>query len=429
MKMYSRKTRYLFVAAVAILIASPLRLLAADEQADYAAFIASLENLPSKEFSELVIAEINEYLRRFPDAANLDDMHFKVASIYWDTKQEVAAFFTSLQLLYLYPNSRHISVAQDRLRTLLIQGKKFEPLRDKTETILNPILKDNSKEGVSHTFLRDLREYNFEPVTKRLIAACDEFTRSFPNSAHVQEVLFWKAELLAKDQQNQRALAEYMKMTFLYKQSLHATASKLKMADLFTDKLDMHQSAILTLEEFLLEFPEDPQAPYAQLRMAKIIADKKKTYLEAVNAYTAVAKRYPTSVEAVPALFEAAKLYEEKFKEYDQAIRIYSEVVRDFPSDLKAPYALAEAARIYEKRLNDDYNAGNVYYKVYGSYPQSAIAPQSLFAAAEITEKRLKDMDKALQYYRLIVDQYSSHEMAAKASKRIEKLTKESNAK
>ncbi|MFQ5444788.1 MAG: tol-pal system YbgF family protein, partial [Nitrospinales bacterium] len=94
--------------------------------------------------------------------------------------------------------------------------------------------------------------------------------------------------------------------------------------------------------------------------------------------------------------------------------------------DIKAPHALAEAARIYENRLKDYFNAANVYFKVYGHYPESKIAAQSLFAAADINEKRLKDFDKALMYYRFVVDQYPNEKVASTASKRIEKLSKDS---
>lgn len=411
--------------AAVVFWGSPM--LAADNEADYAAFIASLERLPAKGFSNILIAELNEYLHRFPEAANLDDMHFKMASIFSDNKNQVESFFAHLQIIYFYPNSNHLSVAQDRLRTLLIQDNKFKTAKDKVEIILNPKILEDSREGRHFTFLRDAHEFNIEAIAKMLINSCDQFLRDFPESPKSEEVLFWKADLLAKDQQYERALSEYMKITYLHKQGLLVTASKLKMAELFTDRLNMHQSAILTLEEFLLEFSDDPQAPYAQFRMAKILEQEKKTYVEAINAYTAVAKHYPNSVEAVPALFEAARLYEEKFKEYDQAIRVYTEIVRDFPKDLKTPYALAEAARVYEKRMFDYFNAASVYYKVYGLYPESKIAAVSLYSAGEIYEKRLKDFQKAIEHYRLVVDKYPNDELASKASGRIEKLSKELN--
>jgi TolA-binding protein len=413
--------------ALALLTVSGAAVTASDNQTDYAAFIASLENLPAKNFTNILIAELNEYLRRFPDAANLDDMHFKMASIFSDNKQPVESFFAHLQFIYFYPNSKHLAVAQDRLRTLMIQDNKFKAVKEKVDEALNPKILEDTKEGRRYTFLRDAHDNNLEVIAKLLINSCDEFLRDYPQSPKSEEVRFWKADLLAKEQQHEHALAEYLKVTHLHKQSSLATASKLKMAELFTEKLKLHQNAILTLEEFLLEFPDDPQAPYAQMRMAKILEQEKKTYLEAINAYTAVAKRYPNSLEAVPALFESARLYEDKFKEYDQAIRVYSEIVRDFPKDLKAPYALAEAARIYEKRLNDYYNAASVYYKVYGLYPESQIAATALYAAAEIQEKRLKDLQQAIEYYRLVVDKYPNDALSSKASARIEKLSKELN--
>lgn len=408
-------------------VAVSLKPLLADGEANYSAYISALQNLQSDKFTDVVIQELTAYLFLFPNAANLDEMHYKITSIYAEKNEELPSFYTHLQFVYLYPNSKHTQTVKDRLRTLLIQKKKFKQLKDKVETILNPIISDSTREAAHYAFLRDLYEYDFAPITRLLIKGCEQFIEAYPNSANKDDVIFWHAELLARDKQHERALSEYMKLTYLFNHSLYLSASKLKMAEIFAEHLKMHQNAILTLEEFLLEYPDDPQAAEAQFQMAKIIEKKKKKYLEAINAYTAVAEKYPESIEAVPALFEAARLYEDKFKEYDQAIRLYTEVVRDFAKDLKAPYALAEAARIYEKRLDDYINAANVYFKVYGHYPKSKIAVQSLYAAAQISERKLQNPERAIMYYRLVVDEYPDDKLASKASKRLEKLAKEIN--
>lgn len=397
----------------------------ANDQAAYRDFISALENLDQKEFKDIIIDELTEYLRRFPNAPDVDEMHFKIATIYHNDKDEIRSFFTNLEILYLYPHSKVAPVAQDRVRSLVVQEKKFQAFRENLETLLNPVTRDSTRQGAYLLFLQEMYDYNFEPIYPMMIKTCEQFVATYPNSVNIDKVLFWKSDLLARNDHPVDALSEFMKLTYLYSKSLYVTASKLKMAELLSDELDMHQKAILTLEEFLLEYPDDPQAPQAQLRIAQINEKELKKYMEAINAYTTVAQKYPQSLEAVPALFEAARIYEDEFKEYDQAIRIYTEVFRDFPDDLKAPYALAEAARIYEKRLKDYFNAASVYFKVYGHYPESSIAPQSLYAAAEISEKELKDYDKAIQYYRTLVDKFPNHELAEKAGKRIEKLSKE----
>ncbi|MFQ5825359.1 MAG: tol-pal system YbgF family protein [bacterium] len=418
------KKKFISICLMMIFIFN-LNPLLGDEASDYFSYITALENLKKKEFTSLVISELFEYLNRFPNASNLDEMQFKIATIYSENKDTIRSLFFYIEFIYLYPNSKHISVVKDRVRSLLIKEKKFKSLRENIERIINPAITDSTKEGVLFTFIRDMNEYRFKHITKLLIDVCDQFLKIYPNSSKTDEVQFWKAELLASDKKYRKALAEYMKLTFLYDVSIFVTSSKLRMAELFTDKLNLHQNAVLTLEEFLLEFPDDPQAAFAQYRMAQIIAKEKNKYLEAINAYQAVAEKYPESLEAVPALFEAAGLYEDKFKEYDQAISVYYKVVQDFPNDIKAPYALAEAAIIYEKRLKDYTNAADVYFKVFDKYPESKIAPESLYAAAEIYEKQLKDFNQAMTLYRSLIDQYPNIKIAKKASKRIEKLSKE----
>jgi len=395
-----------------------------DSRAKYADYLSALENLNDKKFDKIIVGELQTYLSLFPEAANRDTVQFMLASKHLDMGKEVPAFFAFMQILYHYPNSGYLAETKDRLKTLLTKKKRFKGLRAKVDTVLNPTVIGISEEDHAFALIRDLVEINFKPITSHLLAACNEFLAKFPQSFDSEAVMFWKAELLMRHGEARQALAQFMKVTYLHLPSPYVTTSKLKMAQLFSDELKMHQKAIYTLEEFVLEHPDDPQAPQAQFRIGDLIAKEKKTYLEAINAYAAVAEKYPKSVEAVPALFASAKLYEDKFQEYDQAIRIYTEIVRDFPEDLKAPYAYSEAARIYEKRLKDYHNAANVYFKVYGHYPESSIAPESLFAAAEIHEKKLEDGEKALTYYRLFVEHYPGHKQAKRARKRIKRLSK-----
>lgn len=396
----------------------------ADDQRKYSDYIATLDNLDNAAFDDIMIQEISDYLYRFPAAPDVDQMHFKIATIYHDNKDRLASFFTNMEVIYLYPASPVVAPAQERVRSLLATEKKFKTLKDQADALIRPTVNDTSREAIYYTFLQDMVDLRFDGIRKQLLRGTQRYLRTYPESERADAVLFWRAELLAQGKKPKQALSEYLKLTYVYSSSLYITASKLKMADLFSQKLKDPQKAILTLEEFLLEFPDDPQASLAQVRIAKINEKKNKKYLEAINGYTAVASRYPQSAEAVPALFEAARLYEDKFKEYDQAIRVYTEIVRDFPNDIKAPHAYAEAARIYEKRLKDYFNAASVYFKVYGNYPDSGIAPECLFAAAEINEKKLQDFDKALMYYRFVVDKYPNHKLAQKATKRIEKVSK-----
>ncbi len=415
----------IFVLTVCFVLAVVCISVADDKERKYTGFITALENLQDDDFTEIIIHHLAEYLRQFPQAQNVDEMHLKMATIYHDKGDEVESFFHHMQIVYFYPGSETTTVARDRLRAMLVQENKFKPIAERIDELVHPTTLDSTREAAFFTFLRDMKELRFEPVDELMLAAMAVYLDSFPDSPMADAVQYWRGEILASMDEPRQALAEYLKLNYLYDKSLYVTASKLEVAELFSDELGEHQKAILTLEEFLLEYPEDPQAAQAQYQIARINEKHRKKYLEAINAYKAVAQRYPQSVEAVPALFEAARLYENEFKEYDQAIRVYTEVVRDFPEDLKAPHALAEAARIYEKRLKDYSNAANVYFKVYGLYPESTIAAQSLYAAAEITEDKLEDYNKAIEYYRLVVDKYSGSKLAEKSGKRIEKLSEE----
>ena len=167
---------------------------AQDGQSDYTSYIGALEDLKNKDFSNIIVKELNEYLRRFPTAGNLDDIHFKIATVYADRKDEVRTFFTNLEIIYLYPNSRHILVIKDRTRALLLQEKKFKSLRNKVETVLNPATRDSTKESAYFAFIGDMVSYNLKSTRKLTIAACDNFLQTNSESPRADAVLFWKAQ-------------------------------------------------------------------------------------------------------------------------------------------------------------------------------------------------------------------------------------------
>lgn len=400
----------------------------ADGDSDFTFYIKALENIKDEKFAPILIDELENYIHYFPQAENLDEMQFKIASIYDAERDRENSFLAYLELVYLYPNSENLATAKDKVRSILMQEGDFKPLRDKVDSIINPsVPPDTTLEMASYMFLRDMFNYHFERVARGLVRECNQFLANYPNSTKSDEVLYWKGEVMSQDKRYREAISAYMKITFLYPQSILVTASKLKIADLYSQELGMQQNAILTLEEFLVEYPDDPQAGLAMFRMAQIIENERNKYVEALNTYLGVAEKYPKSLEAVPALFEAARLYEDKFKEYAQAIRVYTQIVRDFGSDIKAPFALTEAGRIYEKRLKDYGNAANVYDMIFEKYPQDRLAPEYLYKAGEIYEKELKDNEKALVEYRKVTDNFPKHDLAEKAGKRIEKITEEMN--
>jgi len=421
-------SKSLFIASL-VLFCAQVSSAQDEQQRAHRDYISALEGISDGKFTAILIAELEHYMATYPGTPDLDKIHFKIATLHYDRGDEMAAFCEHLSMLYRYPDSDLIAVAKDRLRSLIIKERKFKPLRDRADAILNPKFSPSTREAADFQFIKDMVTLAFKPASELLIRRCERFIKAYPNSTKDDAVRFWYGELLLQRGKHRQALAEFLKLTFFHGESLKATAAKLKIAQIFNEDLDMPKKAVLTLEEFLLEYPDDPQAPQAQFQIAKINAKELKKYTEAINAYSEIAKKYPQSLEAVPALFEAAALYEKKFKAYDQAIRIYTEVVRDFPDDIKAPYAFAEAARIYEDKLDDPLNAANVYFKIYGNYPKSGIAAESLFAAAEINERKLQDNEKALMYYRFLVDNYAEHKLARRAQKRIDKLSKKLSAK
>ncbi len=418
-----------FIALTSVLLVLLPALLAADNSTQHTDFISTLSTYKGKEFRRILKRELREYVRLYPDAANVAQKHLELAALFDKDKDTDASFFTYMEIAYLYPDSKARATALEHLRSIMVKEKAYSRLQDQIEPMLTAKVEGLSREMACHAFLRDMVGLRLDRQRDLLLQATTRFMQDYPSSADNDHVLYWHAGLLADSGEPRQALAEYLKLTYLHDSSVLVTSSKLAIASLFAEKLKDYPKATATLEEFLVEYPDDPQAAVAQFDMARIQERRQKKYVEALTSYTEVAKKYPSSPEAVPALFEAARMYEDRFKEYEQSIRIYTQIVRDFPQDIKAPAAMAEAARIYEKRLKDYSNAASVYYKVYGLYPQDPLAPQALYKAADLAENKLKDNAMAAEYYRALVQQYPSHKLAGKADKRLGKLSEDVAAK
>ena len=102
-------------------------------------FLAALDKLDNDKFRPVLIEELHQYLRRFQQAPGLDEIHFKLATEYDKHNKKPESFVTNLEVVYLYPNSGHFSTAQDRVRNLLIQEKKFRPLKVENIFTYNPL--------------------------------------------------------------------------------------------------------------------------------------------------------------------------------------------------------------------------------------------------------------------------------------------------
>ncbi|MFQ5772755.1 MAG: hypothetical protein ACE5HX_19625, partial [bacterium] len=90
-----------------------------DDGTKYTEYINALENLQNKKFTNILIDELILYPHLFPDATNRDDMHFKMASIYAEKNEDLRSFIAHLEFIYLYPKSAHLTMAKDRVRTLI----------------------------------------------------------------------------------------------------------------------------------------------------------------------------------------------------------------------------------------------------------------------------------------------------------------------
>ncbi|MFH1942756.1 MAG: tetratricopeptide repeat protein [bacterium] len=396
----------------------------AQPEASLYAYGQALRGLEEKKLYETTLDALKTYMVQYPEFENAADVQFSLAQVHDTYKNRDQAFVSYLKLIRLYPKSPKIGQAVENTRRVVSDDSNLSPIKEKLISLLVASAEKTAFPDVYLELLQGLRDLLYPKLNEALISECRLFVESYPEYAGTPLVAEWIGDMYTENGEHWEALAAYLRVVHLYGSSLRVTGCRLKIADLFGDRLKRYDEAVRTYEAMLSSSADSSAWSEAQWKLALVLERNMRNYRRAADEYEKLADVYPGSVHRFEALVRKANLHVSELQQYEAGIQTYLRAVENHPEDSNAPDALAQAAEVYEKRMKDYENAIRLYRELSDKYPSNALASEKLFRAAELAERNLKDTSRALMLYEEVVNKFGSERIADKARRKVDTLKK-----
>jgi len=388
----------------------------------YFEYVKSVYNQHEKELSGFLAAELETFMRLFPQDDHAAEASYLLAQVYLERGKEHRALAALFKTLYLYPGSDVHPSAVEAAHKIIFRNRGY---KDKKEELARIIDGDFAGGGLAdrrYRYVAFLYGLDQSKLYDWLLVEFGDFVTRFKDDARSEEIQLWIADTYAAKGKAEAAVASYLKYERLYPDSDKLPGVKYHRATILSEKIKDFERAAEVLTDVVENHSGSDHAAAAVYARARIKASRFKDYDGAIADYRRLVTDRPQHDKAVEALLAIAALNAEKLKAYRTAIGVYVEIVDNYPGDNRGIKALEESAKIYLDRLKDPLAAAAQHARIATQFPAYGEAARALYKAAEICEKKQKDYDKAIEYYQLITTMFPDSKLAHKAREKITKI-------
>ena len=384
----------------------------------------ALYELNEKKLYDQTVEILNGYLTRYPEGEKAAEIQFSLGNVHYERKNWDRAFVAYYKTVTLYPNSPQAAEAKVKAGEVASKGTVLSPIKEKLQSMVVSPSVDTVFSDSYFGLLHRLRDLVYPKLNKVLIPECRMFLEAFPEHPDVPLVAEWIGDMYQENKKHWEAVAAYLRVIFIYGSSDRVLGCRLKIGNLYSERLRKYEDAVRTYEAVLQSEVDSLVKGEAQWKLAQVLDEKMTKYSRAVQEYQNLVDRFPASSHGVEALMKKAEIQISKLKQMEGGIAAYRQVVERYPENPDVPEALARIGEVYEKKMKDYEKAVQTYEELSEKYPSSSLAAEKLFKAAEIAEKKLKENDRAIELYQQVVEKFGSERIAQKARQRIESLQK-----
>lgn len=385
------------------------------------AFLQETYNQHDKKLHEFLVIELNQFVKSFPDSANVADACFVLAKVYQEKGKKHEALATYYKTMFLYPNfSKHKECA-DIVREIIAKERAYRDKKEKLAAILDGEFTGETTADKYYFYLNFLMELDESKLFDWTLAETRQFFYQFPNYVHIDTVVKWIADLYAKKGDGREAAVSYLKLGYTHPDSPLLPYSLYSRSMLLYQKLGKYEAAMNVFEQIISVYPESEYASASFFMLGEIKEKKMKDYEGAITDYRKLVDTNPQYKKSVYALLAIADIYSKKKNDYPAAIAAYNEIIEKYQTHSLGVSALEKIGDIYKDKLKDYKKSAEYYAKIAELYPAYEKAPDMLLKAGTVCEDKLNDYKKAIEYYQLVVDKYSEHKKASTAQKRLSK--------
>jgi TolA-binding protein len=392
------------------------------EQSDtYYEFLKNEYNLNDRKLNDFLLAELNLYIKLYPNSSNLPAAGFLMAKLYNDKGDEDIAFALFVKQLYLYPGNAIQAQIVEEAKAIINDHGQYKSRLDELTQLLDGTFPECDGADCYYNYLAFLYDMNIERLYEWNLREFYNFIARFKDDDRVEQVQRWIADTYLFAKEEQAAQAAYMKYEQLYPENEHIPYVMIQRAKILYEDIRDYQTAVDILAKVITDYPNTDYAGNALYLRGEIKADKMNDYNGAVADFRQLVTDYPKNEMAVDALFNIAKINKDKLDASKTALGVYYEIVDHYPDDTRGVKALEEAAEINLK-LDQPNAAAEDYARIARQFPAYEDAPKMLVKAGMVCENKLGNPQKAIEYYQTLLEKYPDYGDADKVEKRIVKL-------
>lgn len=274
-------------------------------------------------------------------------------------------------------------------------------------------------------FLKNAYETKSDDDIEFLVMQFNQFLDVFPFSQKNDEVNFMLAEVYRNDRSYFNALANYLKILFLYPGSLHKDQAKAYINTIISDHEERAFEEIKN--QFLSELGNINSNNDLVASYFEYLIFLKNNNPEDLNPIIIKEIDYflnnfgEKSNNADQALFWQCEIYE---KEYDwtEASLSYIKLKTLFPESNLIPQVIYNLSLIDYNELSKPKAAKESFVQLISNYAESEFAGNAQFYLGELYEKEFQDLNEAVTNYRLLVETYPTNKFSVEALKRVAEI-------
>ncbi|MFH2034869.1 MAG: tetratricopeptide repeat protein [Candidatus Zixiibacteriota bacterium] len=384
-------------------------------------FLRAKYNDHDSRLSEYLKTEVNSFISQYPQSSLMPDALILQAKIFDEFREEEVAVAILVKVMFLYPTSDKRPEANDLMMSLIAGNDKLQEIKNELFNLSDKIDFEENRADRYYSYLEFIYDLGQPQMYNWLMGELYHFLAEFPDHIQIDRVHRWIAGTYGAENEEQAAVAAYLKYEMLFPESEFIPLVKNRRAEVIYEDLKEYDTAMAIFTNVIEQYPSTQYVATALFHRAKIKANRFKEYVAAINDLRRLADDFPDHQLAMPALFEIARLNEKKQKAYIGAIGVYEEIVEKYPNNPQAPDALIMAAKLHTK-INEDRNAIGKYAQYATHYPNRKDSPQMLFKAGMICESKLKDNQQAFEYFDAVAKRYPDSKYAPKAQKKADRL-------
>ncbi|MCK4649522.1 tetratricopeptide repeat protein, partial [bacterium] len=392
----------------------------ATEEERLFAYCDRLYQLDDAKIYPLAQEEFQKFLDRYPDSFAAPEAQYKIGNLYTKRGEKLLAVANHMKNLYLYPEDSWAEKSRQEMLSIVPEKGKDRELRAKMAT--DVILKTEPTSARHFRYLEHLYRFEEPNLYQFTYDQFQEFLKRYPGSEEADLAQLKLAHLVNRQKLLHQAIAQYLKVVYLYPASLHVADARYKVGCIYHQEFKDYKHAVEAYQKVVNEHPESEWAENSLWNTAEIYAKELKEYGQAIRNYELFARRYPKTKRAQDSLYNAALLYRDETGDYAKAIQRFSHLAEKYPASRYADYALVGVAKIYEEKLKDFQKAIEAYQVVPEEYPASKYADDCLYQIGRIYEEELKSKAQAIEAYEKLTKKYPESRYSKKAQRKLKKL-------